>query len=200
MSHTLSLKSSLARQENNLMPYPIKASKWLSNFAAFQIGWFASAYWHDSRSLVVVAMMLAWLYHSEPWSKIRIRFTLQVACIGIAMDCLLATFYVLSFETPLLILPSWLFALWFLFASSLSVSLKWMMEKPLVAIAGGAFLGPLAYWAGAQFDALTINPVLGHKFNGYFVMAVCWGAAMGLFSFLFRAQPNNRVVLSSSHQ
>ncbi len=180
------------------MPYPITTSKWLSNFAAFQIGWFASAYWHDTRSLVVVVMMLAWLYHSEPWSKVRIRFTIQAAVVGIGMDSLLAYFGVLSFAPSYLVIPSWLFALWFLFASSLSVSLKWMMEQPLFAIIGGAVLGPVAYWAGAQFGALQINPVWEHWFSGYLVMGLCWAAVMGIFSSLFKAQPNTRIILSSS--
>jgi len=175
------------------MAYQFSFSKLLNNFAAFQIAWFACAIWHDTRSVVVCVMLLMWLYHSEPWSKVRIYLTIQIAAIGIITDHLLSYFGVLQFENIIGIIPFWLVLLWFLFASTISVSLKWMMEKPLLAAVGGFIFGPAAYWGGMQFDALFIE----HWFN-LLILGLCWSVLMLTFSFLYKRQPNNRLLMRES--
>jgi hypothetical protein len=185
------------KKQGSTVSYPDKTSKWMSNFLAFQIGWFACAYWHDGRSVVVVAMMLLWLYHSEPWSKIRIYFTVKAAMVGLAFDLLLTFSGVLKFDPGLGPIPYWLVLLWFLFASSLSVSLKWLMENRIFAMVAGLLLGPAAYWAGEQFGALSVQPLVNFSWGGYLVMGIGWSVMMAIFSGLYRRLPINEIVLCS---
>lgn len=173
------------------MSYKHRLSKLINNFVAFQIGWLACAMFHDARAVVIVAGLLIWLYFAEPWSKVRIRVTVQIALLGILMDVLLTYAEIYYFPAPTLYIPIWLMLLWFLFASTLSVSLHWMMAKPLYAFIGGAIIGPAAYFGGHQFDALEVGEP-----SYYLVVSFVWGVMMVLFSILHRKQPNNRIILN----
>ncbi len=175
------------------MPYQYSRSKIISNFLAFQIAWFACAIWHDTRSIVISIAMLLLLYHAEPWSKVRFKFTLKVALIGVVFDSVLTYFSILSFTSSTFIIPFWLVLLWLLFASTLSVSMKWLMSRPLLAFIAGCIFGPAAYWGGEQFGALFIAPTYG-----IFVLAFIWGSLMFAFSVLYQLQPNDRLSFSRS--
>ena len=166
-------------------------SKVINNFVAFQLGWLLSAYWHDGRSLLVNLALLFWLYHVEPWSKLRIKFTLMAALLGIFLDSLLVLVGILQFGEQL-ILPLWFASLWLLFATTLSVSLSWLMQKPLLSVVFGALFGPMAYWAGSQFNALAVTSSLYYP-----VIAFVWGILMLIFGFLYRRRPVNSLVLGS---
>ncbi|NVJ61977.1 MAG: DUF2878 domain-containing protein [Gammaproteobacteria bacterium] len=173
------------------MSYKHRLSKLINNFVAFQIGWLACAMFHDGRAVVIVAGLLTWLYFAEPWSKVRIRVTIQIALLGILMDICLTYLGIYYFPAPSMYIPFWLVLLWFLFASTLSVSLHWMMSKSLYAFIGGAIIGPAAYFGGHQFEAMEIVEP-----SYYFVISIVWGCMMIVFSILHRKQPNNRIVLS----
>ncbi len=132
-------------------------SKIINNYLTFQLAWIASAYWHDYRATLVSVGCLFWLYLAEPWSKHRFFQTLQLAGLGIVADSLLTLAQVLVFESSLGPLPIWLYALWLVFASTLTMSLIPLLKTTWLAATLGAIFGPLAYWAGAQFDALTLT-------------------------------------------
>lgn len=172
------------------MHHRFKPSKLLNNYIAFQVGWLACAFLHNSYAVFIVAALLVWLYLAEPWSKVRMALTVQIAVAGISMDIILTYLGVYEFSSSLTILPMWLCLLWFLFASTLSVSLSWMMNSKVLSFLGGVVIGPVAYWGGVQFDAFTIRDS-----NDYLIIAIAWGLAMSLFGFLHRTQPNNRVIL-----
>ncbi|MCO7226919.1 DUF2878 domain-containing protein [Pleionea sp. CnH1-48] len=171
------------------MLYQYSLSKLLSNFTAFQLGWLACAFWHDTRSVVVTAMLLMWLYHSEPWSKVRIFITIQCAVIGIFVDSILSYLGVLSFSPVFFLLPFWLVLLWFLFSSTLTISLDWLMRRPVYAFIAGSVFGPAAYWAGAQFEALQVAGELGYP-----ILSIVWALLMLVFSGLIRLQPNHHFI------
>lgn len=167
-------------------------SKVINNFLAFQVGWFFSAFLHDPRVLFVNGALLLWLYHVEPWSKLRIKFTLLVSCIGVISDSGLTYFGFIDFGNTLFV-PLWFASLWILFACTLSVSLSWIMKNKVYSMIGGAVFGPLAYWSGAQFEALSVNGYLG-----YGLISISWMLLMLLFSVLFQRKPIDRLYLKSS--
>ncbi|WP_144395104.1 DUF2878 domain-containing protein [Pleionea sediminis] len=166
-------------------------SKIVNNFLVFQLGWFMSAYWHDYRAIIANFIILLWLYYAEPWSKLRIKFTLIATSIGIASDSLLAYLGLISFDSSWG-LPFWFMSLWLLFASTLSVSLSWMMRNRIFALFGGAIFGPLAYFAGVQFDALVVN-----GWQGFLALSVSWAILMVIFSTIYSRKPVNRMYLKS---
>lgn len=170
----------------------VPLSKVINNFLAFQIGWFFSAYLHDPRVLVINGVLLLWLYHVEPWSKLRIKFTLMASLSGIVSDSVLTYLEFIDFGGSLFV-PLWFASLWVLFVCTLSVSLSWIMKNKVFSMLGGAIFGPLAYWAGAQFGALTVN-----GYWGYGLISVTWMLLMLLFSVLYQRKPINRLYIKSS--
>lgn len=174
------------------MAMKISLSKLINNFAAFQIGWFACAYWHDTRSVVVVVMILMWLYHAEPWSKIRLVLCCQVVVLGILVDSVLVWSGALTLANGMPLLPLWLMVLWLLFSTTLTVSLKWLLENTLLAALAGAIFGPAAYWGGEQFGALFIN-----GWQGFVCMSIGWAILMALFSLLYKRKPLDVMTFSN---
>ena len=67
-------------------------------------------------------------------------------------------------------IPFWMLTLWALFATTLSVSLRWFQTRPVIAALTGALLGPLAYWAGAAAGAIAL-PTLSLSLTG---LALAW--------------------------
>jgi hypothetical protein len=67
--------------------------------------------------------------------------------------------------------PPWLLAIWFLFGSTLNVSLSALKGHPVVAGILGALGGPLAYWAGQRLGAVEFGESLPVTLA---ILAVVW--------------------------
>jgi hypothetical protein len=52
--------------------------------------------------------------------------------------------------------PTWIFALWGLFASTLNLSLSWLKHYKLLAVIFGLIGGPLADIAGERLNAVQL--------------------------------------------
>jgi hypothetical protein len=62
--------------------------------------------------------------------------------------------------------------MWMLFATTFNVSFRWLRSRMLLATAMGAISGPLSYYFGAKFGAVTLN-----NFSASMVaLAIGWGA------------------------
>lgn len=165
----------------------------LNNIITFQVVWFVSAYWHNNYAALASVGLLAWLFYFENWSKARLKITLQIASIGILTDSLLVYLGVLQFEQSMLIIPFWFVMLWVLFATTCSMSLLWMIKKPVIAIIAGAVFGPLSYWAGMKFDAMFISGA-----EGFLAIAIAWASMMWLFSYLYHQSQTATTLESQS--
>lgn len=152
----------------------------LNNLITFQVVWFISAFLHNNYAALISIGLLAWLCYFEYWSKERIKLTLQIAMFGILVDSLLVYFGFLRFELSILPIPFWFIMLWVLFASTCSMSLLWMIKKPVIATIVGAIFGPLSYWAGMKFNAMSISGV-----DGLLAIVIAWASMMWLFSYLY---------------
>lgn len=172
------------------VPYKLPTSKVINNFLVFQLGWICSAYFHDYRAFLINMAILFWLYLVEPWSKRRVKLTLQFVAIGLIIDSILYYVGVLYFSGASVMIPLWLISLWVLFSTTLTVSLSWLMENKYYAMVGGAIFGPLAYWSGQQFDAIVIVNVYS-----YIILSLSWLFMMFIFSRLYKKQPNNQITL-----
>lgn len=152
-----------------------------SNFITFQVAWFVLAYWHNQYAAFTAMVLLAWLCYSERWPAMRIKLTVQIASIGLLVDSGLVYAGFIGFDADVLPIPFWFVMLWALFACTCSMSLSWLINKPFAATLAGAIFGPLSYWAGMQFEALSISGG-----NGLMAVSVAWAMMMWLFSFLYR--------------
>ncbi len=139
----------------------------LINFAAFQVGWFAcilgAARGQPLWGPAVVALVLVLHLSRTRRPGGEALLALVAAGAGLLVD---TTLIALGAYVPVRwLLPPpwttlWLMALWVNFSTTLNVSLAWLQGKPLLAALLGAVGGPLAYWAGDQLGAITMDQPL----------------------------------------
>jgi hypothetical protein len=155
------------------------------NIIAYQVAWFACVLgaanqlpWIGTTvALVVVALHL--LMSSQ--RKIEFKLVVAAAAIGLVLDSALMMSEMVSFSSGVFIdgiTPHWMLGLWIAFATTLSVSMRWLVTRPLLAIAFGALGGPVAYYAGMKLGAITIDS----SATAVIAIAISWAAAMWLLA------------------
>ena len=159
----------------------------LYNFAAYQLAWFAVVLgaahghaWAGTAVAILVTVAHLWM-RRDP---LELKLVGVAAVMGLVLDSALAASGQVRFASAgsLPIAPFWMLALWITFATTLNHSLRWLMQRPVVAAIGGAVFGPLAYLAGAKLGALTLpSPAIALP-----LLAVAWIAAMSVFSLVMR--------------
>jgi hypothetical protein len=160
------------------------------NYAGLQIGWLACALgaawgypWVGP--LVVaghVALHLGWMTRTRP--RAEVIFILLVSALGLLVDGAQKASGLLTYasdnSTPWLA-PYWIVAMWALFATSFSTSLKWVPGRYWLAAVLGAIFGPLSYAGGAQLGGIEFN------YPYYFtmlVMGLIWAGVMVALAWL----------------
>lgn len=149
----------------------------VSNFALFQIGWFAcvwSAAEHQpwfgvlvTTGVVVVHVLRA------PMPKAELKLVLLSLGLGLVFDSLLVWQGWVQYSSGIVlpdVAPYWIVALWGLFATLLNVSLRWMRGRWFLAVLFGAAGGPAAYYGGLRLGALEF----GNMPAGLTALAIGW--------------------------
>jgi hypothetical protein len=140
--------------------HPLPGWRVALNLAGYQAGWLATVYgathglpWLGPVA-VVALVTLHLLLDTQP---ARSAGLIAVALlVGAALESALFRFGLVAYPTSPDGVPAWMLSLWPLFATTLSVSLRWFQSRLLVAALAGAMLGPLAYWAGATAGAIAL--------------------------------------------
>lgn len=154
------------------------------DFIAFQVIWVACV-WGAGKAhgWLGPASLACWLPIYIFLSKRRKEEALlALACglIGFGVDTLhirLGTFSAPRFILPPPLCPVWLLALWINMAPLINSNLKWLHGRYFLAMLFGALGGPLAYWAGMRFGAISF----GHQLPvGLFVLACAWAVIFPL--------------------
>lgn len=107
-------------------------------------------------------------------------FILGATLFGTAMDSALARVGAVSYGpgawsfAPWLA-PAWLIFLWFSFASTINHLLGFMAPRPTLTALLGFVFGPLSYYAGHRFGAVTFNENLAYPF---IAMALAWAIVL----------------------
>ena len=170
------------------------------NFAGFQIAWFACVLMAAKDQPIIgvaVAFVVVALHLFLVDNRVRaVCLLLVITLIGGTWDSLLTSQQILVFSSGLIspnLAPIWIMAMWLSFATTLSVSFRWLHHRYVLAFALGAISGPLAYQAGAALGAVTIpDSTLANIY-----LACGWGVLMPLFIFITEIIENlntNRVV------
>ena len=157
----------------------------LINFVAFQAGWFScvlsAAYGSPWMGLIVICVIV--LSHVGT-SEDPVHETQLVALamtLGLIFDSILVSSGLVRYPGGMIfagIAPYWILAMWALFSTTLSLSMGWLKNKPLLASFMGAVFGPLSYLAGQRMGAIELL-----NFNSAMIaLAVIWALAMPILT------------------
>jgi hypothetical protein len=155
----------------------------LINIVAFKIGWVSSVLGvaYNMPILGPVVILLAIAIHLAVSSRPASEFVLVCATglIGASVDSLMITAGWLSYPSGTLVQgfsPYWIIAMWMLFATTFNVSFRWLQSRPFAAAMFGAISGPLSYYFGAKFSAVTLLDF----YPAMIALAISWGVLMPL--------------------
>ena len=135
------------------------------NFVLFQVCWFASILGAAQGYPIVGPVVVgAAVIGQFLWRRGRVtEFALYgaAALAGVVFDTGLEQIGALSFEEQADALrigvPLWMIGLWVSFAATLPQSLAWLRSRLGLSVVLGAVGGPLAYWGGQSFGAVTLG-------------------------------------------
>lgn len=160
----------------------------LANFVLFQAGWFACVLSSARGTLilpaavVLISLTFNLIFHKP--RKPEIKFLVSALALGTLFEFSIAQFHVLEYQPSEFFPPVWILSLWFLFATTFSFSMHWIVSRPLAGFALGALLGPLSCWSAETLGALTLTEEFWPR--GYGILGIHWGAAILGLTLLYR--------------
>lgn len=136
----------------------------VKNFVLYNIGWFAVVLFAAQGqawigNLAVLLVVSAHLL-SVPSARKESLLLATAAIIGLVWETALVWTGVLSYPTAPgigVLAPSWIVAMWILFATTINVSLSWVKRSWWLAALFGAIGGPLAFAAGQALGAVSFG-------------------------------------------
>lgn len=153
----------------------------LINIVVFKIAWLSSVIGGANElpllgpAAVLVAIAIHLWFVSEPSREMML--ILSTGIIGASLDSLMISAGWLSYPSGTIIAgfsPFWIFAMWMLFATTFNISFRWMRDRIALAAVLGALSGPVSYYFGAKFGAVSLD-----DFNAAMIaLAMTWGLAL----------------------
>jgi hypothetical protein len=155
----------------------------LANFIVFEAAWFAAILGaaHGAPAWGTAAVVAAVAWHVA--ISARPLTELALAAVLCAIGAVVETFVVMqghvaypSGQPVAWLAPYWMVALWGEFAIALNVTLRWLKNRPLLAVVLGAVAGPLSFVGGVRLGGarfVDATPAL-------VTLAVTWGVLMPL--------------------
>ena len=138
--------------------------KVITNFVAFQIGWFACVLGGANNlpwlGVLVVAAILVWHLKGSAEPQREAALIALAGIIGGLWDSALVASGWLSYPSGMVsayTAPYWMVAMWMLFATTLNVSMRWLKNRYALAALLGAVAGPMAYAGGGRLGGLTFH-------------------------------------------
>ena len=161
-------------------PHPIV------NFVMFQIGWFAAvlgaAYRQVGLGIALVAVILTIHIVLIRNRQKELTLILTAGIIGFTIESaliLLQAYKPVQWILPPPMAPLWLVIMWMNIAITPNGCLRWLRPRPVLAALLGAIGGPVAYYTGERFGALSFVHSLPWSLG---LIAIVWAVAMpGLF-------------------
>jgi len=155
----------------------------VANFIAFQAAWFAAVLGaaHGMPWLGVLAVPIALTLHlalSPDWRP-ELLLALAAAGTGFVFDSILVaagSFSPIPYVFPAPFSSLWMVMLWVNLATTMNVSMGWLRGRYALAAVFGAVGGPMAYYSGARFGAMTELPDAG----GLATIGIAWAVVLPL--------------------
>ena len=161
-------------------------SRVAANFVLYQIAWFAcvlgGAHGLPWVGVAVTAGAIAIHLAAAPSPRRDGALILSVAGIGALWDGLLVGLGLLQYPSGMILpwlAPVWIIAMWAGFATTLPLSLRWLLGRWRLAALFGALGGPLAFYAGMKLGAVAFpDPIaaLATLAVGWAILmpGICW--------------------------
>ena len=135
------------------------------NFILFQAIWLASVLGAAKGNMIscwiLFITLIYWQLFCPKNRNSNDKYFLAVLLpLGLVIDSLWAYFGLIEFREPIpysYAAPYWIGILWVTFALSLNHSMKWLFDKPKLALLFGAMGGPLSYLAAQRLEAIIIH-------------------------------------------
>ena len=158
------------------------------NFIVFQACWFACVAGAASNlgwlgPLLVIITVPLQIYFLTGNYRAEIIFVIICGISGFFLETvmIMASVYTPVSQIWGSFCPPWMAALWFNFALLVSISLRWLKGKYLLAAFLGGLFGPVAYWGGEKLGALTVAGEFG---QGYLSLAFLWALALPCLTYI----------------
>ncbi|MDZ4729448.1 MAG: DUF2878 domain-containing protein [Xanthomonadales bacterium] len=173
----------------------------LINYVGFQIGWLACVL-SAANGRPLLGLLVAVLLVAMHLSMARRRWTefkllLSCAAIGTVFDSLLLATGWVSYpngEWIPFLAPYWIIAMWFLFASTLNLSMAWLKGRMWLAAIMGALGGPLSYIAGQNLGAIGLENAPA----ALTCLAIGWAVIMPVLSVMAQRMDGFKRELTST--
>ncbi len=158
-----------------------------ANVVGQQVGWFAcvigAAHGHPilgaGTGVVITLLHMA----AVPDRRGELRLLALAAGLGLVFETTLQAAGLLTYASPWYavpwLCPPWILVLWIQFASTLRYGLRWLLPRPVLAVALGAVGGPMAFRAGQALGAVRFAP---EAWRSLAALALVWAVAMPLLT------------------
>ena len=173
----------------------------LINYAIDQIGWVAcvlGAAWQRPWTGFVIAMILVGVHLALSEERsLEVGIVVLASAVGAVVEMIQIAAGTYRFTSGMLtdaLPPPWLLAMWAQFATTVRVSVRSVISRPVLAMLFGAAGGPIAFLAGEGLGAVTLLPPLGY---GLLRLSISWAIALAVFSVVVRRvspEPGARYV------
>ena len=161
----------------------------LINIVMFQLGWLSCVWgasigkpWLGPVCVLVIVLIHLYLVRDR---LSEIKMMTQVALIGVIWESFMVTtdcLIYLNGQFLNYLPPYWIIAMWFLFATTLNVSLRWLHRRILLASIMGIIFGPITYYGGAKLGGVTFTDTA----FSMMVIAVSWGVLLPMITIIAR--------------
>jgi len=158
------------------------------NLIAYQCAWFACILsaakgtpWIGS---MVALLVVVWHVANARLPKSELALIAWSGVIGLSWESVIVQAGWIAYPSGNLIsgiAPHWIVALWLVFATTFNVSLKWFKNHLSIVSLFGLIGGPVAYYAGSKFGALTLTPI-----KGLTAIAIGWAVLMPILMVIAR--------------
>lgn len=170
------------------------------NAIAYQTVWFTAVIgagrglWWPGIAAATLFVFTQWLVSRE--RDVDVRLLVAALACGVIVDGAMASSGLARYAAATPALPGgaplWLIAIWLSFALTLRRSMRFVLGRPLAALALGAIGGPLAYlgaargWQAIDFAAPVWQPLLA--------LGLAWSLALPVLALLAtRLQPRTPI-------
>lgn len=154
----------------------------VANFIWFQTVWFLAIFTQYAYSWLLVGLLVGFFVFSARRGP-DLVLMVAIMLLGGVIDSVLTMVGIFAFSSPGfgLPIPLWLLALWAGFSLTLPYSLNYLQGNPVICAVLGAIFGPLSYWAGARFGAVSFNYELSITLG---LLAVVWACVFPMCMYI----------------
>lgn len=158
------------------------ASKWL-NIVLFNLFWIACVAGKNQLIWLVATFAFLYLFLLIYYKSITLKQLVLTGLLGITIDSILTAVGFFKFTSDNHLIPLWLIVLWFVFVTTLPLSLDFLSKYKLLTVLAGATGFPFSYAMGERLGAVTFG---AGYLEALVFLSIIWAAGLPLLFYLNR--------------